>query len=1454
MNHFATLTKALRAPPTLTGFVDRLEQGDGFVVLAGWIATADRQPATLPVSVALGSVTVPITRFFHRDDLARKGIADGECSFVVLVQTDETHAELSPLTATAADGAVGRLQPGYQAHRPFAPRGSLSFETPNRLSGRLIDPAAWLGRREAVLSVAGEIDLILPLEPLDLRDEFEIADGFPGAVGSTVPAAFSVSVPELEERLRRAEHVSPVFPDRRLAPGEHPVSLNNGDGAILARDRIVVQRQGKGYIEAFRGSAMHGWAAGSDTAVPAEIDILWDDVRYVTVRATEQREDLIRKDIVSTGGGFRYLFRNAPGSAATGRVSAALSESGIRLGCNPDSTITLPPVPTADTGFAHVQADAKDRPVCVIIPIHNAAADLARCLASLAHRVTMPARLILVEDCSTDPAIEPILAAWEGRPNVLVIRNARNLGFSGSINAGIEAAGDADVVLLNSDTIVTTRWLEKLRQAAYSARNIATVTALSCNAGAFSVPEIGCNIYPDWMQPDSVNRMIQACSGVLYPEAPTGNGFCMYVRRDCLDAVGLFDAAAFPRGYGEENDFCMRAMRAGFRNIVDDRTFIHHKRSASFGNGDAKAALYENGRAIVSSRYPEYGRLTSVFSEDPAFLSVRWRVRKALADVKGTVELPRPRVLYVISTQSGGTPQTNRDLMGELGDRYETWLMRCDAHAIELSRFRNNETVSVETHPFRRPINMGTHRSDEYDAVVARILTAYAFELVHIRHIAWHSLSLPALCRDLRVPVVFSFHDFYAVCPTVKLLDENNKYCAGRCTATDGDCRAELWPANQIPPLKHRFIHQWQERMNEALEPCDAFVTTSPGAAALLRDILPTVAERGITVIPHGRSFDEMELIGHHPTGDEPLRILMPGNINPAKGSELCEAVLAEPGRRQIEFHVLGDAGPLAARPGLVLHGRYKREEFGRKARAIRPHVGAVLSIWPETYCHTLTEMWAAGLPVVAVDLGAVGERIRRHGGGWLLPPDAGPAELNALLRGIRRGDGEFERRRADVLRWQSGYGRHYTTRVMSDQYDLLYRRIVSDRRLLGTAPENTAVVAVISQFIPGQHAPASAHVRIGETTRNDADLPVLFRHYGSAAMLAEDTGRPPAAVLVQRDTLDPDDVDAFLDICRARNIRVLVDCDDDLLSVPDDKDAGGRYRDGRSAFRRLLRAADLVSVSTPALVSAFAPFSGNVRLVPNTLSARLWLPILPATPRARPDAVVALYMGTATHDADLLLLREPVERIRARFPNFELHVIGGQRHDEDWFRRIEVPADCRDYPRFVSWFRTACRQADFALAPLVDGEFNGCKSDLKFLDYAAAGLSGIFSDVPSYRSAVEHAETGLLTANDPDGWEAAIENMITGVARRHRMATRAGIAIRDRRMSIDPGSRLREAILAVLHPAAPAGAPAEAPADAPPEFPPGLPSGITVDAPPDRRAVPAGTLADAPEAELLPL
>ena len=284
--------------------------------------------------------------------------------------------------------------------------------------------------------------------------------------------------------------------------------------------------------------------------------------------------------------------------------------------------------------------------VAIVVPVYNAAALVERCLASVFAHTTGRARLILIDDASTDPAIAPLLARAAGLERVRVLRNQTNRGFTATANRGIVEAGSADVVLLNADTEVGPSWLQGLRRAAYSAADVATATAVSDNAGAFSVPELEqANPLPAGWSFDDCARALWQHAGLAYPELPTGNGFCMYVRRSAFDAVGLFDETAFPQGYGEENDFCQRAWRHDLRHLVAGNVLVRHARSASFGDR-RRAALGQAGMAVLRERWPEYeadvGR--QLFSFERRVLD--WRVRRVYAQARAG-NAPRPRLLWV---------------------------------------------------------------------------------------------------------------------------------------------------------------------------------------------------------------------------------------------------------------------------------------------------------------------------------------------------------------------------------------------------------------------------------------------------------------------------------------------------------------------------------------------------------------------------------------------------------------------------------------------------------------------------------------------------------------------------------------------------------------------------------------------------------------------------------------
>jgi GT2 family glycosyltransferase len=285
--------------------------------------------------------------------------------------------------------------------------------------------------------------------------------------------------------------------------------------------------------------------------------------------------------------------------------------------------------------------------VAVIVAIHNAADSVRRCLAALARFTPPGVRWILVDDASTDPAIAALLAQYAASTDVRVERHGANRGYTSAVNTGLAAAAAADVVLLNSDTEVGPRWLESLRLAAYGDATIGTVTAVSDNAGAFSVPELEqyCPIPIRWSLVEAQRAVLQQ-AGLRFPELPTGNGFCLFIKHEVVARIGAFDAQAFPSGYGEENDFCQRAVAAGWRNVIAGNVLVRHERSASFGDA-RRAALGAQGMAVLRQRYPRYESDVgaTLYSYSRRVLDYRVRRSYAADDVAGAQRPPRQRVL-----------------------------------------------------------------------------------------------------------------------------------------------------------------------------------------------------------------------------------------------------------------------------------------------------------------------------------------------------------------------------------------------------------------------------------------------------------------------------------------------------------------------------------------------------------------------------------------------------------------------------------------------------------------------------------------------------------------------------------------------------------------------------------------------------------------------------------------
>ncbi|HET6545933.1 MAG TPA: glycosyltransferase [Rhodanobacteraceae bacterium] len=335
-----------------------------------------------------------------------------------------------------------------------------------------------------------------------------------------------------------------------------------------------------------------------------------------------------------------------------GRGGPVLADAPLRFafgtpGLAPDDGAPAPLLPLVEAQrLLPIAGDRATREVVIVVPIHNAARQVERCLDALISHTGGRARALLIDDASPDPAVLPLLERYARVPGIRLLRNDRNRGFTATANRGMAAAADADVVLLNADTEVGPNWLAGLRRAAHARPDIGSATAVSDNAGAFSVPELERrNRLPACWSFAATSRALWQHAGLAYPELPTGNGFCLYLRRALLEAVGPFDEAAFPEGYGEENDLCQRASALGWRHVIAGNVLVAHARSSSFGD-ERRERLGRAGMAVLRERYPNYEAEVeaTLHSFDRRVLD--WRVRRIFADARDD-NVPRPRLLWV---------------------------------------------------------------------------------------------------------------------------------------------------------------------------------------------------------------------------------------------------------------------------------------------------------------------------------------------------------------------------------------------------------------------------------------------------------------------------------------------------------------------------------------------------------------------------------------------------------------------------------------------------------------------------------------------------------------------------------------------------------------------------------------------------------------------------------------
>jgi GT2 family glycosyltransferase len=687
-----------------------------------------------------------------------------------------------------------------------------------------------------------------------------------------------------------------------------------------------------------------------------------------------------------------------PGLEARAKAAFAALTAGSTGRATVEAAARFAPIPADFLGPPPAPDPGRRRGLAIVIPVYRGVARTLACLDSVERTVGKRVAIHVVDDSCPEPALVEALEARASARRIELHRHPgrANRGFPASANLGLVATAGRDVVLLNADTLVAGDWLARLRAAAYSEPDIGTATPLTNEGSIVGYPRPRhANDMLDEAGTETLHALAARANDGRTAELPTANGFCMFVRRDCLDRVGLLREDLFAQGYGEENDFCMRARHNGWRHVAALDVYVAHAGGVSFRAG--REQLTRRNLALLNRLHPGYDALVARHIEADPLADARRRFDLARLDERPDAG---PAVLLVTHQAGGGVERF-------IQARIET--IRAQSHRPVVLRGdpegERDDLCIVEPDAARGFPNLRFVLPAEEDALGV-LLERFRPARIEVHHTLGHHPSITDLCLSRSQPIDVWLHDYAWFCPRIALIGPERTLCGEppvetcrRCVAEQGTLLGHELGVDAVIAISARLFAGARRT-----------IAASADAARRLERHFPDLSvevepwEGPVVPMPQPRP-------ARLATSESPLVVAIPGAIGPEKGVELLIACARDAARRglPIRFVVVGhtsdDDRLLVAGP-IFVTGPYDRDEAEFLLRAQQADFAFLPAIWPETWSYALTECWRADLMVMAFDVGAQAERIRAHGGGQLLPLGLPPASVNdALLAYLQQAD-----------------------------------------------------------------------------------------------------------------------------------------------------------------------------------------------------------------------------------------------------------------------------------------------------------------------------------------------------------------------------------------------------------------------------------------------------------------
>lgn len=965
----------------------------------------------------------------------------------------------------------------------------------------------------------------------------------------------------------------------------------------------------------------------------------------------------------------------------------------------------------------------------IIIPVYNGYEFFAELFSTL-ELTNMRYRLLIVNDKSPDERVLPYLEAYaKEHDNVLLMNNEKNLGFVGSVNRALGEAKN-HVVLLNTDVAVPYQWLERLMTPIICQEKVATTTPFTTCGTLCSFPNFGKDnkLVGDlslWQMDEPFRRIKPK-----YPEIPTGVGFCMGMNIHAIREVGILDAETFGKGYGEENDWCRRAKKCGYKNVHVDNLFVYHKHGGSFLSEEKQKLLEHNSKELLK-KHPDYNEVVArYFTSDPLKATRNYVLMKLwnkLTDVKTIVAFNH-------NLGGGATEYLLKKEREALRDGHKFITVTYD--------FTNCRYV-VDYRYKKDIIAFSACELEDVFRALGKVDEIWINELVTYKDMYRTMVQIAGWKKDTGAELRVLLHDYFPLCPAINLMDENGAYCN---VGSVDRCEQCLSKNASNACEQYESAKAWRTNWRNFLKASDRVIAFSEISRELLLKAYPDLDN--VILIPHQPHY--VPALHKEAKTTKTLNIGFLGILSYKKGLGVVQQMAKEIEEQNlnIRLKLVGAVDGKIPETIFTQTGRYSREQLPRLTMEQDIDIFFIPAIWPETFSYTTSEIMSMNMPIAVFDIGAPVERVSKYEKGLVLPCDATAKEVLSAIQ------------------------------TFANDVCGVAQMPVNEKKTLFLAQEISFASRYRVEHFREQllhHGYPSDYVQIQDASKMDIGSyknVVIYRCNDVEAVADVVNKAKKAGISVYYDIDD------------------YIFAYDEITYLEFLKDE--EYKDFEALTKRIHRCMELCDgylTSTETLKSHIEAHFPNKPVVMKRNVASMEMQILSYNAAQERESNgekvwIGYFSGSGTHNKDFDLVEGVLDEIMKEYPNVHLR-LGGVIKDSIMKK---YGNRCEKLP-FMEWQKLpkAVASCDINLMPLEETEFHCSKSENKWTEAAFAMVPSIMTRNKEMELIVKHGETGMLCSTREE-WKQALVMLIESKELRKRMAASANKDVLGRYTTYNSG------------------------------------------------------------------